>query len=103
MKRTFMIYTDWEHRLGYRENKYDWEVGEFTNLSDKKAPQKGYRVMVYANLKLDEYGLEVLKHVFKTYASKRAFPAPNKIYDYLNSMIEDIYRLLKYTSSMSVR
>lgn len=94
MKKIFMIYTDWEYRLGYRENKHDWEVGEFTYVTDKRDSLKGHRVMVYANLKLDESEEEVLKYVFKEYIMKTSFPAPDKIYKHLNSLIEDIYRII---------
>lgn len=93
--KTFMIYTDWENRLGFIENKHDWKVGEFTYVSDKKDPKKGNRVMVYANLNLDEIGEEVIKYVFKDYKRKIAFPKPNKIYKHLNFLVETVYSVIE--------
>lgn len=86
-----MIYTDWESCIGHTENKLDWEVGEFTHVNDKHNPGKGKRVMVYANLELDELGLEVVKYVF----SNSKLTKNSKFYEVLNSIVEQIISLNK--------
>ena len=80
MKAMFLVNFD-THRMAWKENNMDWEVGETTIF-------KGQKMMVYANFNLSTYGVKVF-HWFFQKGLKRF----ENFCDTINYNVEELIKL----------
>lgn len=89
--KQYFLYVNFDQeRIGIKENKLEWQVGDFTIIKENQE-----KVMVYALMNLTENGWYAARKMFKEIFNQCR---RTKFYEQLNLVVET---LLKLTSDES--
>lgn len=85
-KKPYFLYVNFDkERIGIRENKLEWQVGDFTIIKENQE-----KVMVYALMDLTDNGWSAVRNSFKYIFNKCK---RSKFHEQLNLVVESLIEL----------